>query len=55
MILVHLFVRVNKTFGVPFAAVALPSCLLILLVVFLMEWFIPWQDDLPVQVSGHLG
>ena len=43
--------RIQDTLGWHYAAVALPMALLVTVTVFLMEWFINWEDDLPYYVS----
>ena len=44
--------RVHEKFGLPYYAPALLMGLLLLVAVFLMEWFIPWKEDLDPLVSN---
>ena len=46
--------RIHEKLKVPFAAVALPMAAVVTLAVFLLEWFINWEDDLPYYVSTIL-
>ena len=43
--------RVYQKFNIPYAALAMPLALVISIGVFLMEWFIPWTEDLDPSVS----
>ena len=45
--------RVYETLGVPYYRLAMIMGALMLVAVFLLEWFINWKEDLDPIVSGN--